>query len=69
MNKNEIITVLLILFDLTTFGLIVDSDPKNPNVWTTVTEYILMLIATFTIITILSFFVIFTFKKVKKMVA
>lgn len=69
MNKKEIITVLLISFVITTFGLIVDSDPKNPYVWTTVIEYILMLIATFTIITILSFLVIFIFKKVKKMVA
>ena len=69
MNKKEIITVLLISFGITTFGLIVDSDPKNQNVWTTVTDYIYMLIATFTIITILSFFAIFTFKKVKKMVA
>ena len=69
MNKKEIITVLLISFGITTFGLIVDSDPKNQNVWTTVTDYIYMLIATFTIITILSFLVIFIFKKVKKMVA
>ena len=69
MNKKKLISVLIISIGLTTFGLIMDSDPKNQNVWTTVFEYIAMLIITFTIITILYFFGIFTFKKVKKIIA
>ena len=69
MNKKKLISVLIISIGLTTFGLIMDSDPKNQNVWTTVFEYIAMVIITFTIITILYFFGIFTFKKVKKIIA
>jgi hypothetical protein len=35
---------------LTTLGLIVDSDPKNSSLWTTVFEYFAMLTLIFTAI-------------------
>jgi len=66
MNKKTIFVIFLISLGLTTFGLLIDSDPQNNSLWTTVFEYIAMLILTFTAIAILSGISNFIFKQPKQ---
>jgi hypothetical protein len=53
MNKKAFFVIFLISLGLTTLGLLVDSDPKNSNLWTTVFEYFAMLTLIFTAIALL----------------
>ena len=53
MNKKAFFVISLISVGLTTLGLLVDSDPKNSSMWTTVFEYFAMLTLIFTAITLL----------------
>lgn len=53
MSKKAFFVISLISVGLTTLGLLVDSDPKNSSMWTTVFEYFAMLTLIFTAITLL----------------
>ena len=53
MSKKAFFVISLISLGLTTLGLIVDSDPKNSSLWTTVFEYFAMLTLIFTAIALL----------------
>lgn len=53
MNKKAFFVIFLISLGLTTLGLLIDSDPQNANLWTTVFEYFVMLSLLFTAIAIL----------------
>jgi hypothetical protein len=66
MNTKEIITILLISLGITTLGLLIDTDPKNNSLWTTVFEYVAMLTFIFTAITLLYIVSVFAFKKIKQ---
>ncbi len=65
-KKKDYLLILLISFGLTTLGLLVDSDPKNESVWTTVFEFFAMLAIIFAVVSILYFSSIFMFRKIKQ---
>jgi hypothetical protein len=67
--KITLLTILVISICLCAFGFWVDSDPRNPNVMTTVFEFVIMIILVFVILTGLNFATTFTFKKVKQWVS
>ena len=63
------LTILVISICLCAFGFWVDSDPKNPNVMTTMFEFVIMIFLVFVILTGLHFATTYTFKKVKQLVS
>ncbi len=50
MNKKALFVIFLVSLGLTTLGLLIDSDPQNTNLWTTVFEYFAMVSILFTAI-------------------
>ncbi len=65
-KKKDYLLILLISFGLTTLGLLIDTDPKNESVWTTVFEFFAMLAITFVAISILYFGAGFLFRKIRQ---
>ena len=65
--KIALLTILVISICLSVFGFWVDSDPRNPNVMTTVFELVMMTLLVFVILTTLYFATTYTFKKVKQL--
>jgi hypothetical protein len=65
--KIALLTILVISICLSLFGFLVDSDPSNPNVMTTVFELAMMTVLVFVILTTLYFTATYTFKKVKQL--
>jgi competence protein ComGC len=51
---------------MTTLGLLIDSDPKNNSLWTTIFEYVAMLILTFIVILLLYGIPNFVFKQLRR---
>ena len=66
MNKKAIFVIFLVSLGLTTFGLLIDSDPQNNSLWTTMFEFIAMLLLTFTAILIFYGISNFVLKQLKQ---
>lgn len=64
--KIVLLTILVISICLSVFGFLVDSDPTNPSVMTTVFEFVMMTLLFFVILITLYFATAYTFKKVKR---
>jgi heme/copper-type cytochrome/quinol oxidase subunit 4 len=65
-KKKDYLLVLLISFGLTTLGLLIDTDPKNESIWTTVFEFFAMLAIIFVSVSMLYFVSIFLFRKIRQ---
>ena len=59
--KNKLLNILTIAAILTTIGFLMDSDAKEPSVTMRFVEFIMMLVITFTMISLL--YLIFDFAK------
>ena len=68
-KKKEILAILLLSILLTTTGILVDSDPKNSSVWTTIFEYFAMLTILFVILILIYYLVSFSFRKMKEVMS
>ena len=66
-HKNILSFILVISICLSLLGLLVDSDPRNPNVITTVFEIAMMTLLLFVILTTVYFAAIYLFKKFKQL--
>jgi len=64
-TKKELIAISVVSFLLTTIGLMVDSDPKNLSIWTTVFEYFAMLAIIFASLSLIYYVVTFIFRNVR----
>jgi len=67
-KKKELLIILLVSTLLTVVGMLVDTDPRNLNAWTTTFEYFEMRTITFASLIFIYYFVAFTFIKVKGLI-
>lgn len=69
MNKKANFVIFLFSVGLTTLGFLIDGDPQNSSIWTTMFEYVAMLLITFTAILLLYGISKFLFKHIKQKIA